>query len=135
MIPQHYGKIINLSSMKSVLGTALTGHSAYAASKGAVSMLTKQLACELAQYGITVSALGPTFIKTDINATLLEDPNFRDPLIRRIPWAESVNSRYDGLDAAVRFRCLGVPYRSNVFDRWRHCIPSGIKLLLRLLFR
>ncbi len=85
MIPQHYGKIINLSSMKSVLGTALTGHSAYAASKGAVSMLTKQLACELAQYGITVSALGPTFIKTDINAKLLEDPGFRDPLVRRIP--------------------------------------------------
>ena len=85
MIPQHYGKIINLSSMKSVLGTALTGHSAYAASKGAVSMLTKQLACELAQYGITVSALGPTFIKTDINAKLLADPGFREPLIKRIP--------------------------------------------------
>ena len=85
MIPQHYGKIINMSSMKSVLGTALTGHSAYAASKGAVSMLTKQLAYELAQYGSTVSALGPTFIKTDINAKLLEDPGFRDPLVRRIP--------------------------------------------------
>lgn len=85
MIPQKYGKIINLSSMKSVLGTALTGHSAYAASKGAVSMFTKQLACELAQYGITVSALAPTFIKTAINATLLEQPEFRDPLVRRIP--------------------------------------------------
>lgn len=85
MIPQHYGKIINMSSMKSVFGTALTGHSAYAASKGAVSMLTKQLACELAQFGITVNALGPTFIKSDINAQLLENSDFREGLVRRIP--------------------------------------------------
>ena len=85
MIPQHYGKIINMSSMKSVMGTALTGHSAYAASKGGVSMFTKQAACELAQYGITVSALGPTYIKTEINATQFENPEFREKLVRRIP--------------------------------------------------
>ena len=85
MTPQKYGKIINLSSMKSVFGTALTGHSAYCASKGAVSMLTKQLACETAKDNITVNAIAPTFIKTNINASLIEDPSFRDPLVNRIP--------------------------------------------------
>jgi gluconate 5-dehydrogenase len=85
MRPQHYGKIINLSSMKSVFGSALTGHSAYCASKGAVSMLTKQLACETAKDGITINAIAPTFIKTAINAHLLEDPSFFNSLVNRIP--------------------------------------------------
>jgi gluconate 5-dehydrogenase len=85
MRPQQYGKIINLSSMKSVLGTALTGHSAYCASKGGVSMLTKQLACETAADHITINAIAPTFIKTAINASLMDDPSFRDPLVKRIP--------------------------------------------------
>ncbi len=85
MRPQRYGKIINISSMKSVFGTAKTGHSAYAASKGGVSMLTKQLACETAADNITINAIAPTFIKTAINASLLDDPSFRDPLVARIP--------------------------------------------------
>jgi NAD(P)-dependent dehydrogenase (short-subunit alcohol dehydrogenase family) len=85
MRPQKYGKIINLSSMKSVFGTARTGHSAYCASKGGVSMLTKQLACETANDNITINAIAPTFIKTAINATLLEDDDFRNSLVNRIP--------------------------------------------------
>ena len=85
MTPQKYGKIINLSSMKSVFGSALTGHSAYCASKGGINMLTKQLACETAKDHITINAIAPTFIKTDINKSLLEDPSFHDPLVKRIP--------------------------------------------------
>jgi len=85
MRPQRYGKIISLSSVKAFLGTALTGHSAYCAAKAGVTMLTKQLACETAADGITVNAIAPTFIKTDINAALLEDPSFRGPLVKRIP--------------------------------------------------
>ena len=85
MRPQKYGRIINISSMKSVFGTALTGHSAYCASKGAVNALTRQLACETARDNITINAIAPTFIKTAINESQLEDETFFNSLVSRIP--------------------------------------------------
>lgn len=85
MRKHHYGKIINISSMKSVLGVSDAGYTAYCASKGAINMLTKQIACEVAADGITVNAIAPTFIKTDINARQLEDPVFYHKLVERIP--------------------------------------------------
>lgn len=85
MADQNYGKIINLSSMKSVLGTSEKGYSGYCAAKGAVNMLTKQAACELAKYNINCNAIAPTFIRTALNAALLDDVNFRSALEARIP--------------------------------------------------
>ena len=85
MRKNHYGKIINISSMKSVMGTSTAGYTAYCASKGAINMLTKQVACEVAADGITVNAIAPTFIKTAINAHQLEDPAFYKSLTDRIP--------------------------------------------------
>lgn len=85
MVDQNYGKIINLSSMKSVLGTNEKGYSGYCATKGAVNMFTKQVACELAKYNINCNAIAPTFIRTALNAALLDDVNFRTALEARIP--------------------------------------------------
>ncbi|MDD3347892.1 SDR family oxidoreductase [Oscillibacter sp.] len=85
MRKRHYGKIINISSMKSILGVSDAGYTAYCASKGAINMLTKQIACEVAADGITVNAIAPTFIKTAINARQLEDPVFYKALTDRIP--------------------------------------------------
>ena len=85
MRANNYGKIINLSSMKSVLGTSDDGYSPYCATKGAINMFTKQIACELASHGITVNAIAPTFIKTAINAAQLENEAFRKSLEARIP--------------------------------------------------
>ncbi|MDO4269356.1 MAG: SDR family oxidoreductase [Eubacteriales bacterium] len=85
MKKHHYGKIVNISSMKSVLGVSNEGYTAYCASKGAVNMLTKQIACEVAADGITVNAVAPTFIKTAINAHQLEDPVYFETLVNRIP--------------------------------------------------
>ena len=85
MMKQYSGKIINLSSMKGFLGTSEFGYSAYCASKGAINMLTKQVACELAEYGITCNAIAPTFIKTAINEKQLENEEFRKSLEARIP--------------------------------------------------
>ena len=48
-------------------------------------MLTKQMACELAAHNITVNAIAPTFIHTDINDKQLADPQFYQSLVDRIP--------------------------------------------------
>ena len=85
MRQQQYGKIVNISSMKSLLGVSDAGYTAYCASKGGINMLTRQVACEVAADGITVNAIAPTFIKTDINARQLDDPVFFNALTGRIP--------------------------------------------------
>lgn len=82
---QQYGKIVNLSSMKSVFGVSDSGYTAYCASKGAINMLTKQIACETAADNITVNALAPTFIETAINRHQLQNPAFKSSLEARIP--------------------------------------------------
>jgi gluconate 5-dehydrogenase len=84
MIEQKSGKIINMSSVRSQLGIH-NGYSAYCASKGGVNLLTKQLATEWAQYGVKVNAIAPTFIRTPLVENLLDDQNFYNSLVNRIP--------------------------------------------------
>jgi 3-oxoacyl-[acyl-carrier protein] reductase len=60
-----YGRIINLTSIAG-FGTALPGNAFYAATKAAVSVLTKRFAMELGPSGITVNAVAPGFILTDM---------------------------------------------------------------------
>lgn len=84
MIPRKYGRIINLSSVKSLIGTT-QDYIAYCTSKGAVNMYTKQLACEWGSCGITCNAIAPTFVRTPINSFQLDDPVFYKKLTDRIP--------------------------------------------------
>lgn len=84
MIPQGCGRIVNLSSVKSLIGTT-ENYIAYCASKGAVNMYTRQLACEWGKYHITCNAIAPTFVRTPINSFQLDDPVFYKKLTDRIP--------------------------------------------------
>jgi 2-deoxy-D-gluconate 3-dehydrogenase len=77
------GRIINIASQAGVVG--IEERSAYGASKGGVALLTKVLAIELAQYGITVNAVAPTFVSTELTRSTLEDPEWRERILSRIP--------------------------------------------------
>ena len=70
MLRQKSGRIINLSSVVGVTGNA--GQANYAASKAGVLGLTKSAARELASRGITVNAIAPGFIETDMTSVLSE---------------------------------------------------------------
>lgn len=67
-----YGKIINLSSVRGKIATKGTGNAGYCATKGAVDMLTKQLASEYGQFGITVNAIGPNITATPMMIPVFE---------------------------------------------------------------
>lgn len=70
MLKQRYGRIVNLSSVVALRGNA--GQVNYAASKAGVIGMTKSLAKELASRGVTVNAVAPGFIETDMTAALPE---------------------------------------------------------------
>ena len=70
MIRQRYGRIVNLSSVVGLRGNA--GQVNYAASKAGVVGMTKSLAKELASKGVTVNAVAPGFIDTDMTAVMQE---------------------------------------------------------------
>ncbi len=77
------GRIINVASQAGVVG--IEERSAYGASKGGALNLTKVLAIELARHGITVNAVAPTFIDTELTRSTLEDPEWRERILSRIP--------------------------------------------------
>ena len=78
---QRSGRIINVASVLGLIGNA--GQCNYAASKAALIGFTKSVARELASRGITVNALAPGFIETDMTAVIGEE--IRKELLRRIP--------------------------------------------------
>ena len=65
MKERRYGRIVNLTSI-AAYGTSLPGSTFYAATKAAVSILTRRFAMELGPFGITVNAVAPGFILTDM---------------------------------------------------------------------
>jgi NAD(P)-dependent dehydrogenase (short-subunit alcohol dehydrogenase family) len=79
---QKGGSIINMSSQMGHVGAA--GRSVYCASKWALEGLTKAMAIELAEHGIRVNTIGPTFIETPMTAPFFADPAFKERVLAKI---------------------------------------------------
>ncbi len=81
MIAQRYGRIVNIASVVALIGNP--GQSNYVASKAGVIGFTKSMARELASRGITVNAVAPGFIQTDMTEKLTDEQ--RKKLAQNIP--------------------------------------------------
>lgn len=77
------GKIINISSVHEEL--PFPNFTAYCASKGALKMMMRNLAVELAPFGITVNNIAPGAIETPMNKNLLNDPVLLEKVLCNIP--------------------------------------------------
>ena len=91
MIERGRGKIVNVCSVMSELARPTTG--AYAATKGALKMLTRSMCAEWAQYGIQANGIAPGYVRTDLNEALQTDAEFDAWLRARVPagrWGEPV---------------------------------------------
>ena len=97
MTKARYGRIINLSSVVGATGNA--GQTNYAASKAGLIGFTKSLALEIASRGITVNAVAPGFIDTDMTSALAEEQ--RSKLLEAIPLARL--GRAEDISKAVAF--------------------------------
>jgi gluconate 5-dehydrogenase len=83
MIPRKRGKIVNICSVQSELGRP--GIAPYAATKGAVKMLTKGMCADWARFGLQINGLGPGYFSTELTKALVEDPAFSTWLCNRTP--------------------------------------------------
>jgi len=79
------GRIVHFSSTRSVAG-GRRGFAAYAASKGGLNTLVKQLATEWGKFGITVNAIGPGFVPTELVQHAVQDDRFTSMMLNRIPF-------------------------------------------------
>jgi gluconate 5-dehydrogenase len=99
MIERGSGKIVNVCSVMSELARPSTG--AYAATKGALKMLTRTMCAEWAPHGIQANGIAPGWFRTDLTEPLQADPAFDAWLRTRVPagrWGEP-----DELGGAVVF--------------------------------
>jgi 3-oxoacyl-[acyl-carrier protein] reductase len=89
MLKQKSGRIINITSVMGIVGNA--GQANYAASKGGLIALTKSCAKELGSRGITVNAVAPGFIQTDMTDVLPDE--MREQVTKQVPLARLGHTR------------------------------------------
>jgi len=83
MVDRGWGRVVNVASVMGLVGD--THSSAYAASKGGMIAMTRSLAAELGRSGVTVNALCPGWVETDLVSGLRSDQRFEQRVVRRTP--------------------------------------------------
>lgn len=85
MIKHGSGSIVNIASMSAFVANLGRHNNAYCAAKGGVVMFTRQLAADWAKYGIRVNAIAPGYIRTEIGAGPLDDPELKELIPQMTP--------------------------------------------------
>lgn len=101
MIKQGSGKIVNISSLAGTIGYD-KGYSAYSPSKAGVDALTRTLASEWGRYNITVNAIAPYFIRSNLTEKVLSDKAFYDWAMTGLP-IKTIGSPIDVVGATLLF--------------------------------
>ncbi|MCD8391584.1 MAG: SDR family oxidoreductase [Firmicutes bacterium] len=110
MIPAGYGRVINISSMYGMVGNKIAPSSPYHAAKGGVINLTRALAAEWGEKGITVNAICPGYFETPLTKETLDSEFFQNYARTMIPMARY--GKEGELDTAAIF--LASPASSYV---------------------
>jgi gluconate 5-dehydrogenase len=98
MVEQRYGRMVFVSSVSGLL--AHPAHAPYAATKGGMNQLLRVMAREWARYGVTVNAVAPGYIETDLTKAYLEADNHRESLESLVP-AERLGRPEEVADAVT----------------------------------
>jgi len=112
MMKERRGRIVNLTSVVGVTGNA--GQTNYAAAKAGILGFTKSLAREVASRGITVNAVAPGFIDTDMTRSLTDEQ--REGLLTQIP----AGRLGDAADVAAAVLFLASPQASYITGETLH---------------
>lgn len=111
MIDRKWGRVVNISSVIGEMGNL--GQANYAASKAGLLGFTKSAALELARYGITVNAICPGFIETDMLLTVPDE--IRKQILARIPLGRFGTA--EDVALATRYLCCDAPWMTgSTFD-------------------
>ena len=81
MLRRRWGRIVNISSLAAFSGSA--GQTNYSAAKGALVAFTKSLAAEVGAFGVTVNAVAPGFVETEMISFLTKEN--REDFLKRVP--------------------------------------------------
>ena len=80
MLERGKGSIVNVASMSGMVGNIMRHNASYCAAKAGVIMLTRQLATSWAPKGIRINAIAPGYMRTQMGALAIDDPNVKDLL-------------------------------------------------------
>ena len=114
MMQRKHGRIIFISSQSGLVG--IPGQVVYCSTKGAIVNLIRSLGVEYAKYGITVNSIAPTFIETNLTRKRLQNKDFYDYVINKIPIGKLATCEdvahavvYIASDEAEMINCVNLP--------------------------
>ncbi len=81
MLRRRWGRVVNITSLAALVGSG--GQTNYSAAKGAIVSFTRSLASEVGPYGVTVNAIAPGFIETEMISFM--PPEAREDFLKRVP--------------------------------------------------